>query len=420
MTKRNQKNQATTTTQAMKHDAAKKAEAKLNFEQMTFNYFYPPLFAKKVQALKIPTVEELKFLTTEDVEGIRSYLRGGEKQLKTLRTQASRELAQLHVLNFGRLPSKATCDWHGTGYTELPLDVSKELMNNDCFEMRHKLVKKREEQIFACQFGYFVAQWCSMNPQPCKGDACFALTAEEAMTSAEQCNGHISFNISGLDIPATQIRTPQKPVCPHYAACHGSTPYEREACILHQRDPRTIADCGRYIKSKLAKIEEQLDFIARYMHNVSAALNKMPPFNTKPALNLAERIDLGSSGEKVVELSNNAEGFEINSGFNNGLMLDPNTRRRFLQLKFIRFGGSLEDSDSLQAEVRTVELRGSSQPEGKLYLKLEDFMYLVKNPEYRQLWLKMNKPLEYRFAGTALTELFEDCEKYFAEKAETI
>lgn len=338
-----------------------KANVTVNLERITPEYLYPNLFTDDdMSQVKIPTIAELSFLGTNNILSLKEYYRHEEKKFKKMLKRISAELTDMSKETpetiKAKLSTDAQCDWCGSGYVTLYRADFENLSTKQLYEKSLQL----SEKVHSCRFGAETAGWCPKNPWPCSTD----------------------LDCMKKSILPHQNRYP----CPHYDVCFGAMPLQHENCIFSEVTAEMLNECRDYIQARLERCKAKLKFVAKYMHNINTAI-KLSGNSNKPSIRYAGPgspfIDDDGNcgfnakmtpGERIVRISI-SDAQTITEGIFAGVVSDE---RKSLFMLF-----NMEDGTS-DRYYGAINLRLKSA-----YMVKRSFEYLVDNPDYFEVWLRL-------------------------------
>lgn len=363
----------------------------LNLEKMTHAYFYPNILLGDISTLQIPTTEELKLLGWNNLQQIKWFLRREEKKMKAGLHEVQRGLSGFglktpEVLQNERASKGGfiNCNWRGMKYGKLPEGLEEKLDDADesCAE-----VFKREKKIFTCKFGRHVAEWCRKTPnvQSCTG-MCSQHTRNNTLLV-----GSIK---DPMDIEITLACVPEEGTsnaearCPHYDTCYGLTPFKGELCVFDHADGSVIRNCTEYLEKVVADYTTRLEFVKRYLANITTANRDkccaaMPPFELN-----AQHVLLGcENGTRIVTLTIKSESDKF--------VLKHGTVGRIKGVYGENVWFLVPDNEPLLSAIRISFNKDYREHFYGVIMREEDFDYLVSHRDFRQVWLQMTS-----FSGT--------------------
>lgn len=354
----------------------------LNLERMTPKFFYPDVFADDFVQVKIPTIDELRFLGEANVQDIKWYVRREEKKLRSM-LQEARKGKKAMALTLNTIQQKChnpqgeavSCNWRGLKYADIPEEVvdriATESTDGDSYGKAYCAeADKRYRKVYACRFGEFVAEWCSMNPQPCQHDLkCDIMKPATIVALAELFPGKTKVHL------ATPALEQQPTKCPHYDECFGIMPYKEKKCIFATANQALLENCRSYLRQRVSDVEARLEIIDKYVNNITKALKDS---DIRPAFGLDNKLRLqglsrDNSSNRIVE-------FRWDGSIEHGtfvyVMKDKHTEQDFVLL-------NMDDG-------RVLKLPLSSGYTANQYLNEGDCLYLATHPDYCQVWLQMS------------------------------
>ncbi len=370
----------------------------LNLERMTRTYFYPDLFVDDLTNTKIPTPSELAFLGANNVMDIQMDLRHEEKKFRRVQKEICAELNRMRSATPEKIRKECaspngkafSCNWRGMGYAEVPKELEKELMSNGDADTYYKVAEKRMRKTHTCRFGRYVAEWCNMTPRPCSSYQCFHV----AMHNAPIVTGMVASKETDMSVSSHCEETILEPIpqCPHYAECYGVEPFKHEGCIFAEVDQRMLEDCKDYLRGEIDKIQEKLDYIEKYLHNITEASsrnNKQRYSRPHFSLRSFDHMRGLKSGDRIVEI-------DSDGNIQRGVFVCCTTDERDVRCFLL----NMYDGRTLKIQFR---LHSDT-----LYMSEAKYNYLRVNPDFRTVWWNMIHEAE-RFAVTpgvkrALTE----------------
>lgn len=349
----------------------------LNLERMTSEYFYPNVFVDDFTDVKIPTVSELLFLGVNNVHNIRMFLRGEEKKLRRVQNEIRKSLKELSQTTPSLVQKKCTkpngqavsCNWRGMGYSRIPEELEDELLQHSDVETYCKVQNKRARKVYTCRFGKEVAAWCKNNPQPCTNLQCYQMVA---------CNDTAIANTSG-DAESSCEDQPSR--CPRYTECYGTHPFVHRECIFAAADEKMLEDCESFLQERINIVQRRLDFIDKYLQNITKAVAYETAERPRPSFSLNSRTHMfrAESGNRIVGI--NSDG-KVAHGIFVCLMEDEKDGKVFLL--------NMQDGRVVKLPTAVKRTNASWFFEAEtLYMLETDFNYLKENPDFCKVWIRM-------------------------------
>lgn len=357
-----------------------KTQKGLDLTRMTQGYFYPDILNAGLDMIKIPTVSELAFLGWFNVSSIRSYFRDEEEKLKKMHFSLLKESARLDTC-VQELKTQSNCDWHGFGYGRLKIKELQELTPAE----RRKIEEQRSKLVCACRFGRDVAEWCEKAPSPqCN------FMRNDSMTDAIP----IVETVGTEEIPVISQLNSATGVssCPSYNICRKDQPFLDEPCVLANPEKRTV--CKRYLQEKLEDTGERLRIVRKYMHNLTKA-GKSDRSGKRPAFFDGDSYVGSGKARLMIIFQNTPEGLICSMAVRKLAAPDLKGKMPIIVQQFTPEG--------IVDEV--VKREGCAN---KLYMTADDFLYLVKHTDFRQVWLEMSL-----FYGKSFSK--EDLATFFSQ-----
>lgn len=334
-------------------------KATIDTKRLTQEYLFPDVYCGDLKEMKIPTVEELSYIGYNNVFPVKHHLRDEEDKLNRILNEIADEIEKLSI------PHEANnCDWHGFGYLH-DHDESKDMSYDD-----------RLHAVGSCQYGRDVADWCSMTRMP-----------------------HCEYRC--LDSGTT---------CPHTDKCFSVQPYANQRCKLTDPNGEVLRkNCTEFLRKKQEDIKVRKVFIAKYIHNVSVVLKRHRD-DERPEFYQQDRFPYVRPLNPVVEIYRDDKGRpQLEAPIFVAALAGPDGREKRMILN-VRHGD----------ETRAITVRTTPDSD-KMFLSVDDFLYLVTHDAYRQVWLGMLKKECCPFTAAELTEFFKTFEgfrsiKYYSKK----
>lgn len=374
----------------------------MDLEKMTHEYFYPDVLLGEISKLSIPTVDELLFLGQNNLQEIKWYMRREEKKLREACNEARHELRGFKCKTSEVIQNERSskdgfikCNWRGMEYRVIPEDLAEAL---DDVEEYCAEVRKRESKIFTCKFGRNVAEWCNKTPnlRSCTGKCSQHTGATEFMLGCVQDYA----NIEVFSAPAMRKDSVSdtKVKCPHYNVCHGSMPFKDEVCVFDHADNNVIHDCKEYLENVITGYTARLDFVGRYLTNITVASRNghrmtMPPFE----LSIKRILQSCKNDTRIVMLMIEAGKFFLRHG----------TVGRIKGICGEDLWFLIADNEPLLSAMRVSFNRDNREHFHGIIIQEEDFDYLVKNPDFRQVWLQMASFFRTGFNANHVAQILE-------------
>lgn len=342
--------------------------AELDIEKLTPEYFYADVLTGDLATMKIPTVKELAFLGQKNAYSLRAYFRCEEGKLKKARREAAIALATMQTnspdsiikhcnIEGMSLETMPYCDWRGLSYGQLPDELGEELMRRGEYETYCAEVDSRMSKVHTCRFGREVAAWCSKNPAPCIKCNCFASRAA------------VTTNLLTGEKTEKSERLPQ---CPHYNTCYGVEPLKHERCVFADATTELVADCANYLKNRVADYDARLEFVQKYMHNITTVISTQTA--KRPDFDISSLLESMGPRDRVVVISTDNV---ISRGVFVGMVPRDNDKLYLLYM---------DDGSVLQIRRKWPFLRPC---DNVLCMPETDYNFLLNNPEFLKVWASM-------------------------------
>ena len=366
----------------------------IDFERMTREYFYPDVITGDLSTMKIPTVDELCLLGTNNLDPIIFRLRQEEKTLRKLVNSA--KLSKKLLSDAGAIPGDAgneKCDWHGKGYEILPEELERELLSRKNGKAYDNAEEERKRKIFSCKYGVNVANWCHKCPHPIKCSRnCYIIDSAKPLTMAALeelapniinaatksgvCNSLLFPHKHNVNLNLDPfVPVPQN--CPNFVACHGAMPFEHEDCIMNESNS---AECRKYLDDLIENnYKVRLQFVSDYINKIKSVINKA---GYKPYLDRCD-ITTTAEGEQVFEITCNDKDLFLRRG----IVTRTHDVLRHKRLLIV----NMSDGRVLQFNRTNYPLIQES-----MWISSKDLDYLIENSDFRRIWLKMTE--RYRCA----------------------
>lgn len=376
MTKRSEKTKAT----------VNPTSDSLNYDRMTHDYFCPQVSTID-EMPKIPTVDELIFLGKNNITAIRECLRHEEDKVRKQLASAQKALSYLKQATPELLKADHAsddgiihCSWHGR--------------QSDMSDSRKP---------FSCEFGKDIADWCEKNPHPCDGRQCFKLDEDFARTLGG-VHTHIGGTLNGI-VPTFQStfveeiepivrRFPRimrrmrvffnpksrfiKSECKYHSICSTAEPFAHQKCVFNSVDQKTLDSCLEFLQNRIDPLKTKLDFVAKYMHNITEALKSAPEYQPLLSSNAYVALSEAKPGNEVVCLKYH-DGF-FGTTIYSGVVSARNDDSQDPVIYLYMEGG-------WKLEVRPKGIGSMSEADSR-FLKFMDYYDLLKNPDFCNFWIQ--------------------------------
>lgn len=369
-------------------DSTTPQKCNLDLAKFTQEYFYFDILNADVDTIKIPTIRELAFLGNLSVSNIRRYFRGEEIKLLKWREDLKFEIEKLRNVE-ARLEGDSRCDWRGYNYG-VP---SPEEVVTEGYSANHEAYRQKEAMIGSCQFGRDVAHWCERIPAAHCNHHC--IDHEALMTLTPTTTGEIdklADELMRLDLAQFLQIDAGGYKCQFYDLCYGAQPLLDETCVLV--DPEQQAECLKFLQAKLADVKKRTEILKKYLHNLTRVIQKCDSrYERLEFFDGDNYCGSGSMGTLAI-IYRTLDGIAVKPGLRCETEPDLKGNRPILISELTDDGIELVEIDRLCDDA------------SKIYMPLNDFMYLLKNREYREVWLTMSDFKAKAFSKEELAGLF--------------